>query len=83
MPTTAFTHRRYWLLPDPATDVSRLGLDSVHHPILGAALPDPKGRGVVLSGTVSRASDLTAHCSRSWRRARASTSAARWCTNLP
>ncbi|MBB5896424.1 type I polyketide synthase [Kutzneria kofuensis] len=59
VPTTAFTHRRYWLLPDPATDVSRLGLDSVHHPILGAALPDPKGRGVVLSGTVSRASDLT------------------------
>ena len=54
VPTTAFTHRRYWLLPDPVTDVSRLGLDSVQHPILGAALADPKGRGLVLTGTVSR-----------------------------
>ncbi|WP_420077395.1 SDR family NAD(P)-dependent oxidoreductase [Streptomyces sp. JL3001] len=48
LPTYAFHHRRFWLRPTrTVTDVGRLGLGSVGHPLLGATLR-PAGTDTVL-----------------------------------
>ncbi|MPY59357.1 SDR family NAD(P)-dependent oxidoreductase, partial [Streptomyces spongiae] len=48
LPTYAFHHRRFWLRPTrTVTDVGRLGLGNVGHPLLGATLR-PAGTDTVL-----------------------------------
>ncbi|MGW7720803.1 SDR family NAD(P)-dependent oxidoreductase, partial [Streptomyces chartreusis] len=48
LPTYAFHHRRFWLRPTrTVTDVGRLGLAGVGHPLLGATLR-PAGTDTVL-----------------------------------
>jgi acyl transferase domain-containing protein/acyl carrier protein len=53
LPTYAFEHERYWLMPDQARDVARAGLRPLRHPLLLAAV-DVAGGGVVATGRVSR-----------------------------
>jgi acyl transferase domain-containing protein/acyl carrier protein len=54
LPTYAFEHERYWLMPDRTRDVDRAGLRALRHPLLLAAV-DVAGGGVVATGRVSRA----------------------------
>jgi acyl transferase domain-containing protein/NADP-dependent 3-hydroxy acid dehydrogenase YdfG/acyl carrier protein len=54
LPTYAFEHEHYWLLPDRARDVDRAGLRTLRHPLLLAAV-DVAGSGIIATGRVSRA----------------------------
>ncbi|WP_438363726.1 type I polyketide synthase [Streptomyces marincola] len=54
LPTYAFQGRRYWLAPAPrGGDAAALGLDTAHHPLLGAAVRPADGDGLVLTGRLS------------------------------
>ncbi|MGV9568074.1 polyketide synthase dehydratase domain-containing protein, partial [Streptomyces sp. NPDC003480] len=54
LPTYAFQHERFWPERTGATgDVSGAGLESVEHPLLGAAVELPDGGGVILTGRLS------------------------------
>ncbi|MEJ2856223.1 MULTISPECIES: SDR family NAD(P)-dependent oxidoreductase [unclassified Saccharothrix] len=57
LPTYAFQHQRYWLLEQSTVDAGGLGVSSVAHPLLGAALTVPERDLVVLTGRV----DLDTH----------------------
>ncbi|MGW4034089.1 hypothetical protein ACWEFL_33165 [Streptomyces sp. NPDC004838] len=54
LPTYAFQHRRYWLdTPAVTVDADGLGLNSVEHPLLGAALPMAGRDETVLTGRLA------------------------------
>ncbi|QKV74031.1 type I polyketide synthase [Amycolatopsis sp. Hca4] len=53
LPTYAFQHERFWLdVPEEDADVESMGLATVGHPLLGAAVPLPDG-GALLTGKLS------------------------------
>ncbi len=54
LPTYPFQHKRFWLNgPAGATGLLEAGLTATDHPLLGAAIEDPEGEGLALSGRVS------------------------------
>ncbi|WUL56292.1 SDR family NAD(P)-dependent oxidoreductase [Amycolatopsis sp. NBC_00348] len=55
VPTSAFQHEHFWLVPQAATDAAGLGQTALAHPVLGAAVEDPDTGGVVLTGRLALA----------------------------
>ncbi len=56
LPTYPFQRKRYWLTSGQgATDASAIGLTATGHPLLGAAIEDPDGEGLTLTGRISLA----------------------------
>ncbi len=55
LPTYPFEHRRYWLAPSSAGDVSAAGLGRSEHPLLGAVTELADQDQIVVSGRLSRA----------------------------
>jgi acyl transferase domain-containing protein/acyl carrier protein len=54
VPTYAFQHRHYWLMPGTGTaDVTAAGLGAAEHPLLGAVVEVAGGEGVLLTGRLS------------------------------
>ena len=55
LPTYAFQHERFWPLPSAAGagDLRSAGLDSIGHPLLGAAVELADGDGLVITGRLS------------------------------
>ncbi len=55
LPTYPFQRERHWLSSAASMgDLSAAGLSDRQHPLLGAAVEDPQGDGLILSGRVSR-----------------------------
>ncbi len=58
LPTYPFQRKRYWLTASSASasgDPASLGLAGAHHPLLGAAIEDPAGETLTLTGRISLA----------------------------
>ncbi|HEV7650973.1 MAG TPA: type I polyketide synthase, partial [Actinophytocola sp.] len=54
LPTYAFQHRNYWLVPATASgDVGSAGLNPARHPLLGAVITLANGDGIALTGRLS------------------------------
>ncbi|MGO1055188.1 SDR family NAD(P)-dependent oxidoreductase [Crossiella sp. CA198] len=54
LPTYAFQHEHYWLVPDgDSVNLKSAGLEAAGHPLLGAVLSAADGDGVVLTGRLS------------------------------
>ncbi|WP_448316735.1 SDR family NAD(P)-dependent oxidoreductase, partial [Streptomyces sp. CO7] len=54
LPTYAFQHRRYWMLPPaPAPRTEDLGLESSGHPLLGASVQRADDGSLLLTGLLS------------------------------
>ena len=54
LPTYPFQRERFWLNSDMGgADVSSAGLSDPGHPLLGAAIEDPQGQGLTLTGRIS------------------------------
>ncbi|MEU4240812.1 acyltransferase domain-containing protein [Actinoplanes sp. NPDC026619] len=57
LPTYAFDHRHYWLLPEPAGEPAAAGLDPVRHPVLRHRMDTADGATVIFSGRLSLATN--------------------------
>jgi acyl transferase domain-containing protein/short-subunit dehydrogenase/acyl carrier protein len=56
LPTYPFQKKRYWLSSQAAAgDARSIGLADADHPLLGAAIEDPQGGGLTLTGRLSLA----------------------------
>ncbi len=55
LPTYPFQRERYWLASSAGTDASAIGQSAADHPLLGAAIEDPTGEGLTLTGRISLA----------------------------
>ncbi|HKN51720.1 MAG TPA: type I polyketide synthase, partial [Amycolatopsis sp.] len=53
LPTYAFDHKHYWLLPAGQADVTSLGQAAADHPLLGAVVPLPQSDGLVFTSRLS------------------------------
>ncbi|MFJ4767759.1 SDR family NAD(P)-dependent oxidoreductase [Streptomyces uncialis] len=53
LPTYAFQHQRYWLLPEPRGDARSLGLDASRHPLISTAMELADRDETVLTGRLS------------------------------
>jgi pimaricinolide synthase PimS1 len=54
LPTYPFQRKRYWLTPSQsASDPTAIGQTDVEHPLLAAAIEDPGGEGLTLTGRLS------------------------------
>jgi pimaricinolide synthase PimS1 len=57
LPTYPFQRKRYWLSASSGgADLSGAGLSDAGHPLLVAAIEDPQGEGISLTGAISLAS---------------------------
>ncbi len=56
LPTYPFQRKRYWLSSgNGTTDAASIGLTASDHPLLSAAIEDPAGEGLTLTGRISLA----------------------------
>ena len=54
LPTYPFQRKRFWISgSEAAGNVSAAGLREAQHPLLGAAIEDPEGEGLTLTGRLS------------------------------
>ncbi|MDX6601273.1 MAG: hypothetical protein QOF13_475, partial [Solirubrobacterales bacterium] len=53
LPTYPFQRRRFWLDSQGGSDPAAIGLEAAEHPLLGAAIADPEGGELTLSGRLS------------------------------
>nr|WP_163645816.1 type I polyketide synthase [Mycobacterium conspicuum] len=61
LPTYAFEHRRYWMVPAMAGDARGLGLDGAEHPLLGAVAELADEDQIVISGRLGAEGWLSGH----------------------
>ncbi|MBB4909452.1 type I polyketide synthase [Actinophytocola algeriensis] len=54
LPTYAFQHKNYWLIPATTGDVGSAGLNPARHPLLGAVITLANGDGIAMTGRLSR-----------------------------
>ncbi|HEX8689430.1 MAG TPA: SDR family NAD(P)-dependent oxidoreductase, partial [Solirubrobacterales bacterium] len=55
LPTYPFQRERFWIQSNPGgfADPATMGLSATGHPLLGAAIEDPEGEGLTLTGRLS------------------------------
>jgi acyl transferase domain-containing protein/NAD(P)-dependent dehydrogenase (short-subunit alcohol dehydrogenase family) len=54
LPTYPFQRKRYWVAPRAsASDPTAIGQTDAEHPLLAAAIEDPEGEGLILTGRLS------------------------------
>ncbi len=61
LPTYAFEHRRFWLVPAASGDAGGLGLQGAEHPLLGAVAELADEDQIVISGRLGAEGWLSGH----------------------